>query len=570
MNILSFIYWKGCHDTSAAVVRDGRLIAAAEEERFTRRKHDGSFPLNAINFCLKKAGIAMEDVDVIAFPSMPFRSGIHSNHAEMDRNMLRRLKAEGACRSRSVIHKYALDAFLRLGITFNWKMNPHVAQGFAILREHYSTIPPVRYFSHHLAHAAVAYLTSGYDAAAIATIDGRGDSYATVTWKATGQSITRMRAEPFTNSLGLFYLHCTKYLGLGSFAEGKTMGLSAYGDEKAYAQHVSSLLETKDSCWYQYRGRPSPEVLGFSQRNGLPIVAPPYTDFAAALQRALDIAVARISRSAIDEAQSRRLCLGGGVALNCAANGALLASGAASAIWIFPAAGDSGLSVGAALLCALQEGALHPGRIDSAYWGPEFTPSDYEAVLKRDPRVIYQPASNLAAEISQRLAAGEVIGWFQGRMELGPRALGNRSILADPRRVEMRDRVNRIKSREMWRPLAPVVLAEHASKFFHLNTPSPFMLFAVRVRAEKRSQLPAVVHIDGSARPQTVTREQNPRLHALLKAFEWRTGLPVLLNTSFNTASEPIVCTAEDAVKTFLATEIDTLVLGDFIVRRRN
>jgi carbamoyltransferase len=573
LNILSFFCWEGCHDTSAAIVRDGVLVAAAEEERFSRRKHEAGIPLRAIEFCLKRAGLSMSQVDAIAFPDKPFRSGADSQLAETDLATIRQLYAAGELRYRSIVHKRVLDLALASGLKFNWSMSPAAAIGFAQLREHYSNIPPVHFYSHHLCHAAAAYFTSGFDHSAIATIDGRGGLYSTATWQGRNTSITRLQAEPYTNSLGYFYLDCTEYLGLGrskqkEFGEGKMMGLAAYGDELPLNEYASRLLDVSGPNWYRYDEIPSPEQLGFLPREREPILNPPYPNFAASAQGVLERAVSKIALSGIEEAASRNLCLAGGVALNCSSNGKLLASGMASSIWMFPAVGDSGLSAGAALLCAAEAGTLRAERLNQAYLGPDFSSRECEAELEREPSVIYDCSSNVVGTVSQALIDGAIVGWFQGRMEFGPRALGNRSILADPRAVAMRDRVNLIKGRESWRPLSPVVLAERVSEFFALNIPSPFMLFAVQVRQEKRSLIKAVVHVDGSARPQTVTRDQNTRLYDLIDTFYRHTGIPVLLNTSFNAAGEPIVCTPKDAIRTFLATGLDLLVLGDFIVRR--
>jgi carbamoyltransferase len=575
MNILSFFFWDGCHDTSAAIVCDGVLIAAAEEERFSRDKHDANLPLRAIDFCLRRAGLSMDQVDAIAFPDMPFRSGVDSQLADTDLRTIRKLNAAGEIRYRSVLHKLALNAAIASGLKFNWSMHPAAAAAFAELRKHYTRIPSVHFYPHHLCHAAATYLTSGFDHAAIATIDGRGANYSAVTWSGRNNIITRLQAEPYTNSLGFFYQDCTEYLGLGrlskkEFGEGKTMGLAPYGQKINYAKRVSHLLDVTGPRWYQYKALPSEAELGFSPRDGEPILNPPYSDFAAAIQDSLERATVRIAQSALEMANSRALCLAGGVTLNCSSNGKLLGSGLASSIWIFPAAGDSGLSAGAALLCAAEAGTHAPVRLDQVYLGPEFSDRDFEGELEREPKVTFDRPSDLVGAVSQELSNGAVVGWFQGRMEFGPRALGNRSILADPRTIRMRDRVNRIKGRELWRPLSPVVLAQRASEFFTLSTPSPFMLFAVQVRQDKRSLIQAVVHVDGSARPQTVTRKQNYRLYELIDAFSRLSGVPVLLNTSFNAAGEPIVCTPGDALKTFLATGLDLLVLGDFVVKRRS
>jgi carbamoyltransferase len=568
MNILSFTYWDGCHDTSAAIVCDGVLVAAVEEERFTRRKHEGSFPFQAIDFCLRCAGIDMQQVDLIAFPDQPFRSGRDSGLAEMELAFVRRLKAENKIRFRSLAHKLALDAYLRLGFpSFNFQMDPIVACGLSWLRTLYGDLPPIRYYDHHRSHAAATYFTSEWSKATVITIDGRGGSYATVIWSADGNKITRLCAEPYTNSLGVYYDLCTQYLGLGEFGDGKLMGLASYGNEETFAKQVSSMLDTSDDA-YHYRRSPSEELLGFPSPHMECLLEPPYPDFAAACQNTLEYAVARVVRLAIDKTKEQRICLGGGVMYNCSSNGSLRASKVASSVWIFPASGDAGLSIGAALLCAAEAGELRCARLDNAYWGPAFSPAECKIALSSQPMVTYRRHNDIAEEVARYLAKGEIVGWFQGRMELGPRALGNRSVLADPCSISIRDRVNRIKGREFWRPLAPVVLAEHASDYFTLNGPSPFMLFATQVRSEKRSVIPGVVHVDGSARPQTVTRDQNPLLYDLITAFYRKTGVPVLLNTSFNAAGEPIVCTPQDAVNTFLRTGIDVLILGDYVVRR--
>jgi carbamoyltransferase len=262
------------------------------------------------------------------------------------------------------------------------------------------------------------------------------------------------------------------------------------------------------------------------------------------------------------------LCLGGGVAYNCTSNGAVLASGMASPVWVFPASGDAGLSVGAAIACAAENGETKASRLRSAYLGPEFSDAEIDAAIKDNRGISARRLDDVAAEAAGLIDAGNVIGWFQGRMELGPRALGNRSILADPRTTGSRDHVNEVKRREHWRPLAPAVLAERAAEYFDISARSDFMLFAAQVRPEKRQEVAGIVHVDGSARPQTVTREQNPRLYDLISAFASRTGIPLLLNTSFNDAGEPIVCSPRDAIRTFLATGLDALVIGDMLVTK--
>ena len=571
MNVLSFISWYGVHDTSAAIVCDGELVAAAEEERFSRVKHDSSVPLNAIDFCLAQAGLSMQDIDTIAFPELPYRSGRQSKAGDTDMRTAWHLYRAGHLRRRSMVHRAVLRPYVRLGLPDPPAsgMDPTVERAFQVVRNRHGELPPLAFYGHHQAHAAAAYFTSGFESSAVLTVDGRGDPYATVSWACQGDVIRRGRAEPWSNSLGFFYRDCTKFVGLGEFAEGKMMGLASYGQVEALSGAVRQLLETdRRSAWYRYRKRPTEEVLGIPPGGSEDVTAPPYPEFAAAVQRELETAMRRATASARQYAGTPTLCLGGGVALNCSANGRLLRD-APGPVWAFAASGDAGLSVGAAMLAARDHGELVRRRIDRADWGPEFSHEATELALQREPRVTFHRSRSVFEEAADRLSSGEVIGWFQGRMELGPRALGRRSILADPRSAKARDRVNDLKGRERWRPLSPCVLAERAHDYFDLSQDSPFMLFAVRAREITRHAAPAVVHVDGTSRPQTVRREQNSELHALLEAFERRTAVPILLNTSFNGPGEPIVCTPADAIKSFLERGLDCLVCGDFVVTRR-
>jgi carbamoyltransferase len=343
------------------------------------------------------------------------------------------------------------------------------------------------------------------------------------------------------------------------------MGLASYGDAEALRPRVERLLQTPAGRrWYRYLQPPSETLLGFSARATEAPTEPPYADFAAAVQAQVERSIERVAASARTDAGSAALCVGGGVALNCSANGKLHAA-ADAPVEVYAAAGDAGLSIGAALLAARDVGDGPRERLGHAYLGPSFDAAAIEAALLERPEITFSRSARVADDVAERLATGAVVGWFQGRMELGPRALGNRSILADPRDIATRDRVNRLKGREMWRPLAPSVLAERAGSFFDLDGDSPFMLLAARVRDSARARIPAVVHVDGTARPQTVRRSANPRFYDLLRAFEHRTGLPVLLNTSFNAAGEPIVCSPGDAIRSFLAMGLDALVLGDFV-----
>jgi carbamoyltransferase len=569
MIVLGFTFWKGSHDSSAAIVRDGQLIAAAEEERFSRQKHDGRVPIEAIDYCLRAAGIEMSEVDWLAYPDRPYRTGPNSQMAEMKASTLGEIIESGHARARSMLHKRALDIAVKARIAPDVGMHPMVAEGFKLLEVRYGKLPRVRYYGHHLAHAAAAYLTSGFDDSAVVTIDGRGGPLSAATWHAHDADIDVLDEEPYTNSLGWFYRDCTRYAGLGDFGEGKLMGLAPYGHASAQVETVNRLIDTIESRWFKYKSQPQEEWIEFPKRTDEDVLSGPYANFAAATQHALERGYERAVRSATGKARSRRVCVGGGVAMNCSANGKLLAGSVADEMWLFPASGDAGLSVGAALLCARDIGELRRVRVESPYWGPEFSDGEIEAaILLFDGLSSYQ-SDDLSREVAKSLAAGNVIGWFQGRMEIGPRALGNRSILADPRTIAMRDKVNRVKGREMWRPLAPSVLAERVQDYFASVPPNAFMLFATQVKDITREVAPAIVHVDGSARPQPVSRALNPRFPDLISAFDHLTGVPILLNTSFNAAGEPIVCTPADAIRTFKATGLDMLVMGSHVVTRK-
>jgi carbamoyltransferase len=571
MNILSLNCTAYGHDSAAAIVCDGELVAAVEEERLTRRKHDGSFPLRAVDYCLSVSGLEFHKIDVIAWPGRPFRSGPASALAHMDFSSVMQLQAEGGARVRSVAHKIALDAALSVRLAPNIGLDKRIGAGFLELRQRYGKLPPLKYYDHHHCHAAATFLSSGAEAAAVVTVDGGGDLIGTATWSATGNTLRRIHALPYTASLGQYYADATLYLGLGQFGEGKFMGLTAYGDPERYAPAVAKLLSSSGSHLPQYKRRSLDDWARLFSCPPRSVdespLKQPYPDIAAAIQRRLEMSIHEIVVTAQQESGHKTVCMGGGVALNCSANGKLLSQLGAS-LWCFAAAGDAGLPLGAALLCAGEQGKFHRRKIESAYWGPGFSQAEIDAAVGKQRNLRFHRPANVCAEVAAELAAGKVIGWFQGRMELGPRALGNRSILADPRSVGTRDRVNRIKGREMWRPLSPSVVAERSAEYFDAAASSPFMLMAVQVRPEKRAAIPAVVHVDGSARPQTVTPSQNQRFHSLLVHFERLSGVPVLLNTSFNIAGEPIVCTPDDALRTFMNSDLDLLVLGDTIIER--
>lgn len=571
MNILGFSYWGGgadAHDSSAAIVSNGRIVAAAEEERFTRRKHDGAFPRNAIDYCLNAAGLTMRDIDAVAFPDKPYRSGPDSPIAEMDPSFIEDLRRAGRAGARTLLHKRLFEGLNRVGLAFNVGMDPAFESGFETFRGIYGMLPPLKFYGHHQSHAAATFYTSGFQSATVITADNVGGPYSTVVWNADENGLQAVRAEGASNSLGAYYHHCTRYVGLGDYGEGKMMGLAPYGEPSTYAREFASVLDTDTAEWFRYDRRSLESELGLSARGSEPILEGPWRDLAAAAQAALERAIQKIVRYAIETTGKRQVCLAGGVMMNCASNGALLASRLPiDRAWAFPAAGDAGLAVGAALLCAREMGDT-PEQVDNAYWGPGYDENAILSVLNGRSDIRFRVPEDQSRELAIALSEGKVIGWFQGRMEFGPRALGARSILADPRSVAVRDRVNRIKSREMWRPLAPAVLEERYSDYFEISQPSPFMLFATTVRESKRDQVPAIVHVDGSARPQTVNRSQNPQYYDLIRSFETITGVPIVLNTSFNSASEPIVCTPANALDTFLGSDLDLLAIGPFVVEK--
>lgn len=568
MIILSFFAWSGAHNTSAALVRDGMVVAAAEEERFSRTKNDGSPPMSAIAFCLKQANLSMADVDCLAIPDEPFYSGSDSQLADVDMRVLLSLIRSRTFRARTFLHKLVLGAALKVGIRRNVGMNKPLQTALESLRERYGLIPPLLFFDHHQCHAATAFYNSGLPDAAVLTIDGRGGMYSSAIWRAHACNITRISGQPYTDSLGEFYHSIARYLGFGEFGEGKVMGLAAYGNPLRFLPEIAKVLICGDnSHWFKVRNFRADQLFGSIQPNPQDVLHAPYPEIAAAAQAGLSSCVQAMARKAVHDVQSRVLCLAGGVAMNCAANGDVLKAGLAEKVWAYAASGDAGLPLGAALSAAALHGELRPPLQFDAYLGPEYSEQECaEALLYA--RLAFDRYDDIAVATARIIESGGAVGWFQGRMEIGPRALGNRSILADPRFARIRNKVNDIKGREPWRPLAPVVKCDSASDFFEMNSPSPFMLFAVKVRAEKQSLIEGVVHIDGTARPQTVTPRQNLPMYKLLTAFERFTGLPILLNTSFNLAGEPIVCSPTDAVKTFAKSKLDVLVLGNLMVRR--
>jgi carbamoyltransferase len=562
------------HDASAALLSDGKVIACAAEERFTRVKYSLNLagntllPHNAVAYCLREAGISIRDVDVVAH-YCNFTPEVVARRCGLLKPFC---SADDAARVESSYQQ-----------VFRNMMAPDVVRGQfeRMTGAAPRTFLPVR---HHDAHAASAYFPSGFDQALILTIDGTGELESSLLAVGRGKEITERGFSLLPTSLGALYLIITVYLGFKSLGdEYKVMGLASYGAPSRFRDVFEELVHLDDGGVYS-----TPELaaaglkerllakLGPSRDSRAPFEAR-HADVAAALQEALHRAVLHTLRHARTETGIPRLCMAGGVALNCTLNGVIARSGLFDQIFVQPASSDEGCSAGAAFYASARAGKLGDAeklRWEHAYWGPAYTDSDMLTALeKRKAELQWERSGNIATTVAEKLAAGKVVGWFQGRMEFGPRALGNRSILADPRDAGMKDRINAtVKKREPFRPFAPAVIEEDAHEYFDMTglRSSPFMLFTVPVREEKKRVIPAVTHVDGTARIQTVSRKTNPRFADLLEEFRNRTGVPVLLNTSFNVKNEPIVCTPTDALRCFLSTDIDVVALGDFFVQKRN
>lgn len=550
-------------DAAAGLVVGGRVAAAAAEERFDGQKHSEAFPAAAAHFCLSEAGIGPDDLDLVAHcfsygPERDFYLGQQGYYNDLYREVL----APEA--NRAVAEK-------ALGTDLGGRFLP---------------VP------HHLAHAAGAYLPSGFDRALVLVSDGLGERHSATVLAAGPNGFETVRAIGAHDSLGLLYGLFTLYLGF-RFGDGeyKVMGLAPHGDASRHRRVLERLVELAADGTYRVpvllenvtdldkeTYRPAlaelERLLGPRRSPGAPMEQR-YMDIAAALQAVLERAQLHLLRAVRAETGLDRLCVSGGVGLNCVANGVVLRSGLFDEVHVQPAAGDDGAALGAALYAAWQSGE-RPEPEPGTLLGPRYGAEECERAARTTAGVRVTEAADdaeLTSAVAGLLNEGLVVGWFQGRMEFGPRALGNRSILADPRRADMRDRINAlVKKRESFRPFAPAVTAEAAAGLFELDPEDVHMfaamLFVAHVRDEHAVRMPATTHVDGSARVQTVSRTDNPRFWGLLRAFETRTGLPVLLNTSFNVAGQPIVRTPREAVDTFLDAGLDALVMDRLIIRR--
>jgi len=594
------------HDPAAALVHDGVVVAAAEEERFTKIKHGKrpvpfstwELPFHAIDFCLRHAGIRLVDVDHVAY--------------SFDPSLLPGATLGGP----AITIPLDLSAYLEQGLGGEWlaPWDPlfltsivnapgQLADGAPHhLKERFAGVTrsgPYRwhFVAHHLAHAASAFLPSPFASAAVMSLDGRGERATTTYWRGAGSELWSLGDVEMPHSLGLLYESVTDYLGfLRSSDEYKVMALASYGTPR-YADEFREMIVVGDGGRYEIAPVELPRRFGPPRLRG-GAIGEHYLDIARSLQLVLEERVIALARWLRDASGERALCLAGGVALNCVMNARLRDTHIFDDIWVQPAAGDAGTALGAAMwidarergdatdarergegTAARQRGdataarehsppADRPWRMEHAFLGPDFTDDEIEEFLKWT-RVPYRRLDDRDEAVAALLAQDRVIGWFQGRMEFGPRALGARSIIASPINASMQQRLNDIKDREDFRPVAPVVLEEEAGEWFEGASVAPYMLFVFNVRPDRAARIPAVRHVDGTARVQTIRREQNASYYDLLAAFHRRTGVPVLINTSFNTRGEPIVCSPRDAVESFWTSPLDALVIGPFLLEKR-
>lgn len=586
------------HDAAAALVKDDQVVAFIEEERLTRRKHDGSFPVNAIRTCLDIGGITLADVDHVAYYWQGHRELVHAathfvRHLPDTLAVFRNDGGGYADRANGLMDTvreggeqkhpddYSVAGALLLHLKRSFRMSAMVKEA---LGHQGPTKFKMHLVDHHRAHAASSYLLSPWERSAILTWDGIG-SDGTSTYLAVGRGdrITDVRRIKFPHSLGAFYAGVTGYLGFNPTRdEGKVMGLAAYG-EPTYVEQMRQLVHLTDDGGYEldldyFRHHATGKhtvsdrflrTFGPARPRGNAPVEQHYADVAHALQVTLEEAGLHVARWLQQETGETRLCTAGGVALNSVMNGRILLETGFEEFFAQPAAADDGSSLGAALEVSTQQGAARPqgGYI---FLGPEFTEAQMEKALI-DADLPYTRPDSITDRTAQALADSRIVGWFQGRAECGPRALGNRSILADPRGANTKDLLNeKVKHREGFRPFAPSCLAEHAGDWFASDHPSPVMLLVFDVLEHQREVVPAITHADGTARVQTVSATDNALYHRLISRFHELTGVPMVVNTSFNDNEEPVVCSPEDAVRCYQKTGMNALALGPFWVEKED
>jgi carbamoyltransferase len=562
MNILGISCFY--HDSAAALLRDGELVAAAHEERFTRKRHDPDLPSHAVRYCLREAGLSIEEVDYLAFYDKPF--------VKFERILMTYL----ATFPRSLrSYSKAMPIWLKQKLLVDKPIRKELGFKGQIL-----------YAEHHQSHAAAAFLPSPFEEAAILTVDGVGEWATATQGIGRGNHVELLREIRFPHSLGLLYSAFTYYLGFKvNSAEYKVMGAAPYGKPRYADKIFEELVDLREDGSFKLNmkyfaydygltmtHKRFDELFGQPRRDPESKMEEFHWDMAASIQKVTEEMMLRMARDVHQRTGAKTLCLGGGVALNCVANGRILREGPFQDLWIQPAAGDAGSALGAALFVEHQVlGKPRKFRMDHAFWGPRYSDEEVRAYLD-ERHVPYRTLARdeMIREVARLLDEEQaVVGWFQGRLEWGPRSLGSRSIIADARNPENWKRVNlKIKYRESFRPFAPAVLAEKTSEWFDIDRESPYMLLVCQVREGRH--IPAVTHVDGSARIQTVRREQHAEFYDLMREFDRRTDCPVLINTSFNVRGEPIVCTPDDAYLCFMRTEMDALVLGNQVLLKRD
>lgn len=592
------------HDSAAAIIIDGKIIAAAHEERFTRKKHDPGFPYHAARYVMDEAGISYNDLKAVAFydkPYIKFERLLETYHAFAPKGLLSFKSAIPVWIKEKLFMKDMLNKELdRLGRTKGHKV-------------------PVLFPEHHLSHAASAFYPSPFDDAAILTLDGVGEWATAIIGHGKGKNIEILRELHFPHSIGLLYSAFTYYCGFKvNSGEYKLMGLAPYGNPDSSETHefkriiLDKLVDIREDGsvllnmeYFDYatgltmtNNRKWEALFGIPPRPEEVLLTQPYMNMALAIQQVTEEVMIKMANTAKELTGSKNLVMAGGVALNSVANGKLLASGLFDDVWVQPASGDAGGALGAALaawhIWAGKERApeTDPDAMQGAYLGPEFSGLDIERTARKYNAKFehYENFDELSARVAGHIADGKVIGWFQGRMEYGPRALGNRSIIGDARSPDMQKKMNlKIKYREGFRPFAPTVLEEDVSAFFELDRPSPYMLLVVPVVESRRiplpegyhnqnlserlyflrSDVPAITHVDYSARLQSVSKKVNPRYWQVINDFKKQTGYGIIVNTSFNVRGEPIVCTPDDGYRCFMRTEIDYLVMGNYIFDKK-
>ncbi len=585
------------HDSAAALIDDGHLVAAAQEERFTRKKHDSGFPTHAVEYCLQAAGTSFDGIDYVAFydkPFLKFERLLETYLAFAPRGFQSFRMAMPVWLKEKLFQKTLLrDELRKFAPEFDWHKK-------------------LLFGEHHQSHAASAFFPSPFEEAAILTMDGVGEWATTSLAWGSGGEVKMLRELHFPHSLGLLYSAFTYYTGFKvNSGEYKVMGLAPYGEPRFKQTILDNLVDLKedgsfrlDQSYFDYctglrmTNARFDELFGGPARKPDELLTPKHMDLAASIQAVTEEIVLRLTRAVARETGARNLCLAGGVALNCVANGKVLREGHFDRIWVQPAAGDAGGAVGAAFQ-AWHGFLAQPRKLNGAldgmsgsYLGPAYDAAETARRLTAAKAKFTElPYDEMIATTAQALADGKAVGWFQGRMEFGPRALGARSILGDARSPSMQKTLNlKVKYRESFRPFAPAVLREDTPRYFEIDADSPYMLMVAPVVEDRRramtaeeealfgieklnvprSDIPAVTHIDYSARVQTVHAETNKAFHDLLQAFKARTGCAVLVNTSFNVRGEPIVCTPEDAFRCFMGTEIELLVVGNCVLRKED